>query len=84
MKFKCRLKHFWHGFSHGLIFTYSPSYYVCPHCCEDLTSEQYHNKYTFTLGCPYCRDEHIYTDLTESGYSHAILDHMDLKLKELE
>lgn len=84
MKFKCILKHFWHGFRNGLVFSYVEPIRTCPHCCEEISLNEYHDKYTFTLGCPNCRDEHIYTDLVESGYSHEILDHMNSRLKELE
>jgi len=84
MKLKCILKHLWNGFSNGLVFSAPPSLYTCPHCCKTISRKEYYERYLFSLGCENCRDEHIYTEMCESGFSHTILDHMDAKLKELE
>jgi len=35
-----------------------PNEKYCPHCCNEISQEEYHNWCTFSLGCSNCRNEH--------------------------
>ena len=57
MKTKCKLKYFWHGFKNALNPNMK-SLYLCPHCCNEVSEDEYNNMNIFVYGCEKCKDEH--------------------------
>jgi len=85
MKFKCKLKYFWDGFKQGLIFSRDFEFgNYCPHCCHHITEDEYAEFTCFTLGCKYCRDEKVFEEFLNHGYTTRVTMEMSHRLKKLE